>query len=93
MSLSFCFPGQNAIVIVSGANFKLTESDVQRSEGLISSARVVVCQLEIKPDVTVTALKLAKKHNGNFYILVVISAKVRFSCFILNQHQYHQNNV
>lgn len=55
--------GQNAIVIVSGANLKLTETDVQRSEGLISSARVVVCQLEIKPDVTITALKLAKKHN------------------------------
>lgn len=66
LSLYFYFPGQNAIVIVSGANLKLTETDVQRSEGLISSARVVVCQLEIKPDVTITALKLAKKHNGNF---------------------------
>lgn len=56
--------GQNAIVIVSGANMKLTEFDVQQAEALISSAKVVICQLEVKPEVSLAAMKLAKRHNG-----------------------------
>lgn len=55
--------GQNAIVIVSGANMKLTEFDVQQAEALISSAKVVICQLEVKPEVSLAAMKLAKLHN------------------------------
>ena len=55
--------GENAIVIVSGANSKLTPSDVQAADDLISSAKVVVCQLEVPPDTSLEALKLAKQRS------------------------------
>jgi len=43
---------------------KLTEFDVQQAEALILSAKVVLCQLEVKPEVSLVAMKLAKQHNG-----------------------------
>ncbi|XP_064603449.1 ribokinase-like isoform X2 [Liolophura sinensis] len=55
--------GQNAIVIVPGANLLLTESDVIAAETLIQSAKVLVCQLEISPPITVMAMRLARKHG------------------------------
>ena len=57
--------GQNSIVIVPGANLLLSESDLQSAEQLVSSSKVVACQLEITPAVSLAALKMAKKHNGN----------------------------
>lgn len=56
--------GENAIVIVAGANNFLTEQDVRDAESLITSAAIVVCQLETKPLVSLAALKLARKHGG-----------------------------
>jgi len=65
-------------VIISGANLVLSSEDVHNAESLISSARVVVCQLEIRPDVTLDALKLAREHKGNCTALLLhfISAGV-----------------
>lgn len=57
--------GENAIVIVSGANSHLKPSDVQASEKLLSNSKVVICQLEIPPETTLEALKLARKHSEN----------------------------
>ena len=51
-------------MIVPGANLLLSESDLKSAEKLISSSKVVACQLEINPAISLTALKLAKKHNG-----------------------------
>ncbi|CAB3990755.1 ribokinase [Paramuricea clavata] len=53
--------GENSIVIISGANMLLTEEDVKAAKDVITSASVVVCQLEIKPEVTQLALSIAKK--------------------------------
>ncbi|CAB3990756.1 ribokinase [Paramuricea clavata] len=39
----------------------LTEEDVKAAKDVITSASVVVCQLEIKPEVTQLALSIAKK--------------------------------
>ena len=61
-----CFiVGENSIVIISGANLELSEDDVSEAEMLIGSAKVVVCQLEIRPNVTLAALRLARKHGGS----------------------------
>ena len=57
-------PGQNAIIIVSGANLRLDESDVAQAEELLATSKVLVCQLEIRPETTLAALTLAKKHKG-----------------------------
>lgn len=55
--------GENAIVIVSGANSKLSPDDVISASDIIAGASVLVCQLEIPKETTLEALKLAKK-NG-----------------------------
>lgn len=71
-------PGQNAIVIVSGANLLLTEAEVAAAEEVIAGAKVMVCQLEVKPEVTLCALQLGKKHGG-----VCVSVRAcGFSCYV-----------
>ncbi|ELT97763.1 hypothetical protein CAPTEDRAFT_20019 [Capitella teleta] len=55
--------GQNAIIIVKGANDTLTEQDVANSEDVISKAKVLICQLEISPHISLAAIKLARKHG------------------------------
>lgn len=56
--------GENAIVVVPGANDHLTIEDVRNVESLIKSASVLMCQLEIPATSTLEALKLGKKHGG-----------------------------
>lgn len=51
--------GQNFIVIVAGANLLLSSDDLKRAAHVISKAKVVVCQLEITPAVSLEALKMA----------------------------------
>lgn len=62
--------GENSIVIVSGANDKLSPADVEGAEALISSAAVVICQLEVPPETTLAALALAKKHGGMYMYII-----------------------
>ncbi|XP_018411108.1 PREDICTED: ribokinase [Nanorana parkeri] len=54
--------GQNAIVIVAGANLLLDSGDLAKASGAIGGAKVVVCQLEISPQMSLEALKMA--HNS-----------------------------
>lgn len=56
--------GENCIIIVAGANLKITQRDVEKAEELIKGSAVVVCQGEISMEATLTALKLARKHGG-----------------------------
>ena len=56
--------GENAIVIVSGANSKLSPMDVNRAAELISMAKVVICQLEVPRETTLEALKLGRHGGG-----------------------------
>ncbi|XP_059838801.1 ribokinase isoform X2 [Hypanus sabinus] len=51
--------GQNAIVIVAGANLLLNSEDLKQASRAICCAKVVVCQLEIQPAISLEALKLA----------------------------------
>ncbi|NWW74145.1 RBSK Ribokinase, partial [Climacteris rufus] len=55
--------GQNVIVIVPGANLLLNFEDLKRASDVICKAKVVVCQLEISPAVSLEALKMARA-NG-----------------------------
>lgn len=57
--------GQNSIVIVAGANLLLTEENVMAAEAVVKETKMVICQLEVSPQTTLAALKLAKKHKGN----------------------------
>ncbi|XP_071963612.1 ribokinase-like isoform X2 [Antedon mediterranea] len=60
--------GQNSIIIVSGANNLLSESHVKEAFNYITSCKVMLCQLEILPETTLAALKLARS-RGVFTVL------------------------
>ncbi|XP_016982716.1 ribokinase [Drosophila rhopaloa] len=49
--------GENNIIIVVGANSKLSSCDVAQAEALFQEAKVLVCQLETPIEATLTALK------------------------------------
>ncbi|XP_052009525.1 ribokinase isoform X2 [Xyrauchen texanus] len=55
--------GENAIVIVAGANMLLGEEELRRAQSAITRAKVLICQLEIKPDASLQALRIAKEHH------------------------------
>ncbi|KAI6646565.1 Ribokinase-like [Oopsacas minuta] len=52
--------GENTIVIIPGANNFLTTLEVDRAIEMINVSKVLLCQLEIPPAVTLHALKLAR---------------------------------
>ncbi|XP_038607428.1 ribokinase [Tachyglossus aculeatus] len=52
--------GQNVIVIVAGANMLLNFEDLKKATGIISKAKVMICQLEIAPITSLEALKMAR---------------------------------
>ncbi|XP_037085182.1 ribokinase-like isoform X2 [Pollicipes pollicipes] len=55
--------GMNSIVIVAGANLELSAADVARADGLLGSARVLLCQLEVPLETTLAALRAARRHG------------------------------
>uniref|UniRef100_H3DN54 Ribokinase n=1 Tax=Tetraodon nigroviridis TaxID=99883 RepID=H3DN54_TETNG len=56
--------GENAIVIVAGANMLLNRADLQEALPAITRSKVMVCQLEIHPQISLQALRMAQKNNG-----------------------------
>jgi len=59
-----CDAGENAIVIVPGANNELSVADVQHASEIIKLASVTVCQFEIPVETTVEALRITKEGEG-----------------------------
>ncbi len=51
---------QNCIVIVPGANLRLSPADVQAAREVILAAQTLVCQLEIPTETTLEAFRIAK---------------------------------
>lgn len=49
---------------MSGANELLSEDDLKAAKSLITSAAVVVCQLEVRPEITHLALSLSRQAGG-----------------------------
>lgn len=58
-------------MIVSGANQRLLPEEVLEARDVVASAKVVVCQLEIAPQTTLAALKMAKELGGKLYIIII----------------------
>lgn len=52
--------GENSIVVVLGANLRITPADIDRAADVIAAADVVMVQLEINYDIVEYALKVAK---------------------------------
>jgi ribokinase len=55
--------GENAIVIVTGANARMAAADIERAREAIAAADVLVCQLEIPHDATLAALRIARDES------------------------------
>ncbi|XP_012669741.1 ribokinase isoform X2 [Clupea harengus] len=55
--------GENAIVIVAGANMLLGDAELLKMQGALSHAKVLICQLEISPDTSLKALRAAREHH------------------------------
>lgn len=62
-SFSLCI-GENTIVIVGEACSSFQPKEVGGARDLVARAKVVVCQLEILPQTTLAALKMAKELGG-----------------------------
>lgn len=59
---------QNAIVIVAGGNGQLESTDIERFDGLLQAADVVVCQLEIP--YPVVAFVLQRAHEAGKTVIL-----------------------
>ncbi|XP_053700807.1 ribokinase isoform X1 [Synchiropus splendidus] len=55
--------GENAIVIVAGANMLLSREELQEALPSIVQAKVLVCQLEISTNTSLQALRMAKENK------------------------------
>jgi len=55
--------GQNSIVVASGANGRVNEEDVDRLEGALSQARVLLLQFEVPLETVEYAIQMASRHQ------------------------------
>ncbi len=53
--------GHNAIIIVTGANDLLTAEEIEAARPAIAASQIVVCQLEIPLEITLAALRVARR--------------------------------
>lgn len=83
------FSGENSIVVVKGANDYLTIESVESAKGLIQKSKILLCNLEIDPKVTLHALKMAKALNSkhNFH-----SVKTYFVYFKISSTGIYDQN-
>jgi ribokinase len=54
----------NAIIIISGANMAMDESDIRRAEKTMEAVKVVLLQLEISAAISIAAAKKAKEKGA-----------------------------
>lgn len=60
--------GENAIVIVAGANLLLGDEELRQALPAISRAKVLVCQLEINALTSLQALRMAQENKGQWWL-------------------------
>mmetsp|Transcript_16890 Transcript_16890/g.23894 ORF Transcript_16890/g.23894 Transcript_16890/m.23894 type:complete len:317 (+) Transcript_16890:54-1004(+) len=60
--------GENAIIIIPGANGVISEINIIEAGNEIKNSKVMLCQLEVSQDVVIAALKIAK-NNGLVTVL------------------------
>lgn len=68
--------GENMIVVVLGANNNIQHSDLDNAREVIAAADVLITQLEINPDATAYALKVAKELGVTTILNPAPAAKV-----------------
>ena len=56
--------GTNAIIVYPGASMEITKEEVNQFSNILSNCKVFLTQLEIKKEVTLHSLKIAKKGSA-----------------------------
>lgn len=73
--------GENRIIVIKGANGKLTRGEVRRAEGRIAEADVLLLQLEASLEAANEAMKLARKHGTRIVMNPAPAQKVPVGFF------------
>jgi len=60
--------GRNSIIVVPGANGKLSSADIDRAETDMANASVIVCQLEVPLETVEYAAEVARKNKIPFIL-------------------------
>jgi ribokinase len=55
--------GRLVATIAKGANYTLTQNDINQAETIISKSKIVILQMEVPIDIVEYSIKLAKKYN------------------------------
>jgi len=55
--------GENSIVLIPGANDKLSRADVDAHEDILSSAKALIAQFEIPMETNIHSLEMARRHG------------------------------
>ena len=84
--------GDNAIIVVPGANNQLSPDDVCDAEAAFINADIILSQLEIPLPTVLAAAKLAKKHNKPFFLnpapAQVLPAELLELCTLLTPNEF-----
>lgn len=62
--------GQNRVITVSGANAYLTINDIECARMAISTAKVLLCEIQVEKDAAIAALQMANDLGGIFPSLI-----------------------
>lgn len=73
--------GRNAIAVNFGATLELNEADIENAEGLIKQAKILITTMVVRPETSLHALKVAKRHGRKFdlYLVFIDFQSNRFS--------------
>jgi ribokinase len=84
--------GDNAIVVVPGANMQLSPSDINAAEAAFIDADVILAQLEIPLATVLAAAQLAQKHSKPFFLnpapAQALPAELLALCTLLTPNEF-----
>ena len=84
--------GENSIVVASGANWDLNIDDIVRAKQAISSSKVLVVQMELRPEVVEMSIDQAGEHTFVILNLAPVGllspeALKRVNLLVVNEHE------
>jgi ribokinase len=90
-SITVC-NGENAIIVVRGANASLTAADLDAAEGAFAAADVVLAQLEVPPATVAHAAELAASLRKPFILnpapAIPLDQSLLARCSLLTPNEY-----
>jgi ribokinase len=95
-SITVC-NGENAIIVVPGANASLTAADLDAAESAFAAADVVLAQLEVPLATVAHAAELAARHRKPFILnpapAIPLDQALLASCALLTPNEYELTTV